>query len=213
MAQITVVTPATNTRLLTVERAKRHLGITASTDDTFLRELIAEISVDLREIAGQAWTREIVDESLVGTGDQTIMVDRTPINAITSITVDGGVLATTDYSVRNPGAGIIYRKAGWPLPGGVLRHPLSRDPVIGSGDANIVVRYDGGYTLPSFTGDTTPDLPGRVTRAALLLLGARWSGTDPRERGVKSEKIGDYAATYGGSVMDDVAAVLEIRAV
>lgn len=215
MASLVVVqTPAPTQDLVVLARLKAELGLTGSQDDTELQDIITEVSQTVVDRCGRVFAQETVTETLQGTNDLRLVLARTPVMAIASVAISGQVLLSTDYFLENADAGILYRTIGWMAFRSSVA-PISLDVLAGTGEPNIVVTYTGGFILPTFDAIDTatpligPRLPGSVSRAALELAKVQWQ-TRARDRGLASERIGDYSYTRrtAADVLADLDAVL-----
>ena len=155
---LTVITPATSSRLTTVTRAKASGAFGATADGTMsvLLDQASQTVVDYcrRSFALQG-LRETVSRCDLAGG---VLLSCFPVVAVTSVVLDGTTLAVdTDYEFDADGLrrvwGSGHRGAWW-------------------GD-RLTVEYTAGYVLPSdSTGGPAPTLPASVERAAILLAGA-----------------------------------------
>lgn len=108
--------------------------------------------------------------------DTLILPWRTPITAISSITVDGESLTTDDYRL---------------MPGGLLER-LSEERRVTWSNGKIVVTYVAGWSLP--TG-----APAELKLAAIDQVKTWYFGRS-RDGAVLSENVPDtYQATYGAA--------------
>lgn len=152
---LTVSTIAASTRLTTVARVKSELGITASTDDTLIGDLVDRASAAVVSYCHRPFAREVYSETLPGFGDIHLQLARTPlVGSPSSVTFDSNTI--TDYSVADAEQGWLYRRAGWGSTtqrypglmgfGAWLDHgwpmPMQDEP-------SYTVAYTAGYILPS----------------------------------------------------------------
>ena len=196
---LVVTIPAAATDLTTVDTVKAELGLTGAAENDALRRLIGRVSSEIRDRAGQGFTKETVRETLPGTDTERLLLARTPLVSLTSVTIDGG--AVTDAIIEDAEVGILYRAAGWWKKTTALS-PLALDPIAGRVEANIVVTYVGGFALPSFDAENS-NLPGILEELAIQMVVERYRrrGTD---RSVTSEGIGDYSVVYGNELRERI---------
>lgn len=173
---VTVVTPATVTNLTTLERVKRELLITVSTNDEVLLEKIAEASSDIETYLGRVLSRETVSERFFGAPDAggQIVLGRYPVAAVTSTTIDDEVLDVDDI-LLDADSGIIHRL------------DASGYPCRWSWFQGMTLIYSCGYLLP---GESGRNLPRVIEAAAVELITMYWRarGRDPM---VRAEEIPD----------------------
>lgn len=192
LRRLIVSTPATSKRLTSVSRVKQSLGITDTSQDALITELIERVS---REVvaylripaADDATEATLGRESYVETirdvsGDYEVFLTRRPLSLVLYVEEDGVALeGDVDYQV-NMSAGAIQR--------------LSNDELAPWSGAKIVVTYDAGYLLPD---NADRNLPYEIEEAAIYAISSRMQDLQPDgcDREVKSEAIpGVYSATY-----------------
>jgi uncharacterized phiE125 gp8 family phage protein len=183
---VEIVTPAGSELLTTLERVKAELQITTSANDEVLEAKIAEASSDIQAALGKRLPREDVRETFWHDHDRhplraphfgnpaqtTLFLNRTPVSAIASVTVDDIVLDPLEYRL-DPDAGLLDR--------------LSTDgiPYAWCFRKSVVVAYTGGYILP---GETGRNLAYGIEGAVVALVSDYWAsrGRDPT---LRSESI------------------------
>lgn len=185
MPRINVTTPATSRALLALDILKDELNVTGSASDAKLTRWIAEetdrITSHCGVAADQLGRRTFASEETVVTFNAAELADgwdylalpwRIPVTAVTSVTVDGAALETTEYEVE-PMTALLYRldSDGSRTTWGALR---------------TVVSLTAGWDL---TGDDHP----LVRRACLELVRARYvaGNRDPRLKMDRVEGIGE----------------------
>lgn len=134
--------------LTTLEAVKEELNISAgdASQDTYLARLINAASEAIERYCDRHFEKASLIEKVAGQGSQRILLSRTPILSVTSVTLSGSVLAPSEYEVEAE-AGMIYRSTGWPW-SAMHRPGIVQDPYPGSETKNIEVTYTGGYVLP-----------------------------------------------------------------
>lgn len=172
------VTPATETRLVSTDDAKAELGITGSANDAAVSARILEIST---EIAGRCNRANFGDATAEERRQVTcgskypLWLRHWPVTSIVSVTEDGTALTGDDYLLAE----------GRQL----LRRDAETGHFTGWRGGDIIVRYQGGYSLPG-------GCPADLKRAALTMIAASWrqTGRDPSIRSV--EVPGVMSETY-----------------
>jgi hypothetical protein len=157
----------------TVGNIKSDLGITVSTDDAYLGRALAAASADIVMYCNRSFLRDTIDDTFFMDGCHSALVlSRTPVASVTSVTQAGTVLDPTGYTF-DAATGIIYR---------VDTNGNLRDWEI----LTTVVRFIGGYE----------DVPADLEAACIAMVKSKRSNRT-RANDLKSEKIPDvYEATY-----------------
>jgi hypothetical protein len=88
-------------------------------------------------------------------GGPFLVLSRTPLVQIASITIDGTTIDADEYEISDAEAGLVYRAACWPW-SGLRLGGIAQDRLSGTERRNIVVTYAGGYVTP---GQATAQLP------------------------------------------------------
>jgi len=173
---LTVNTVAPTLRLTTVAAVQAELGI--STDTSLLGSMVDAASAAIVSYCRRPFARESYTEELPGFGDIRLQLARTPIAAVTSLTLYGETV--TDYGIEDADKGWLFMRVwngtssyDWPrsqFPWSPLNYiglsgagtwldrgtPLARQemPV-------AAVDYTAGYILPSqFMAPTTVSVDG-----------------------------------------------------
>lgn len=173
---LTVVTPATSSRLTTLERARALLCFPAAQD------VVADRAIDHASALTVDWCRrpfalETVREIFPLTDVGGVLLGRGPVASFTSVVHSETTLQAGEYAYdaelgrlyRQDAGGHLYRWWG----------PLT-------------VTYSAGYSLPADNGTWT--LPPPVERAAILIAGAVMSAAE-RDPLVKSETVEGIGST------------------
>jgi hypothetical protein len=179
---LTVVTAATVTALVELSRVKAEFGITGTADDVLLKAKIAEASDDIAAALGFVPALETVSETFWHEGQfeypEYLILNRTPVTALASVTVDGCVLDPARYRL-DAATGLLYALSA------------SGYPETWQIQQDAVVSYSGGFVLPGQEGRTLP--PG-IEGAALSLMQSFWAargpGRDPMVRSEETQGIG-----------------------
>lgn len=172
----TITTPPAETDLTTIDRVKSELSITDvdTARDNLLGVKIAEASADIEAHSGRIFSRAGLTERFWGDPgvSEYLCLERYPVATITSVTVDGVLVAASEYRL-DAETGILYRL------------DANGYPCIWSWCKDVVIVYAAGYIVP---GETNRDLPYPVEGAVIDLVSSFWAsrGRDPK---VKSEDI------------------------
>jgi len=201
---ITVVEPAADYLLTTRERAKAELGITTTTDDDIISDMIVRASSAIERECRRKFGVETVTETLDGTGSRLLGLSRYPIVEVTEVTEDGTVLETTEYSVESAEDGALYRANGWGRTGGLRMwgtEAYSSGYILpGYQDLRYSVTYRAGYLLPSDVNPwilpgTPENLPGAIEQACLETVKAWFSSRDI-DPALASVQVGQLRVSY-----------------
>lgn len=203
---LTINTVASTYDLTTLATVKAELGITTTTEDTNLATWISQASNACASYCNRVFGLETVTETFRNKFQypfsdnnrrnvSIVMLTRTPVVSIVSITEDGiALVQDTDYQL-DPEEGILYR--------------LDSDSLTNWYFKKLVVNYTGGYALVG-------TLPHNIERACITQVKAIRAGGS-RDPNVKSESIpGVLSTTYfspgandNGALVPDVTALLD----
>lgn len=197
-------TPAATTTaardLTTTANVKTQLGISGSTDDTLIGQLITratELAGSFcrlaRDAAGNRPTfgKETLRATYDPNGDSRrprepviYLPWRLPITSITSITEDGVTLSGSDFRLTGGG-------------GALMR--LSGDTPCAWSDGKIVATFEAGFASPAASA-VWPDIEAAIIEQVRAMYYAR-----KRDPSIRSEAVPDvYQASYsqpGGDIM------------
>lgn len=174
---LTIVTPATETDLLTIEEMRAAAGVTDGTQDAALRAIADGITDDIMSACniaiGLGGEPTIMQETLLETfydwpGRCSLVLARRHNVAISSVTINESEVDTSDYSV-NAEDGILYHNCGTYCPHSRTGFWLGQ---------KIIVGYTAGFTT----------VPAGLKQVAMELMGSRYSESH-RDDFVKSETI------------------------
>lgn len=211
MGGLTVITPPVSELLVSEQAVKDELGLTDSTEDSYLQRLIRRVSSQIVDYCGRPFAKQTVRELLVGSDTSRLMLALTPVLAIVDDEIDLDGATITDFAIEHAEAGFLSRAAGWPSKGGLVT-PLARDVVAGTAEASITVTYTGGYVLETFNAGPAT-LPGDLEELVIQMVCDRYQasrGSDGvrRDRTVTSERIGDWSASYSTGLATEIPARL-----
>lgn len=171
MKSVATVTVANEDKgLTTLDRVKSELGITGNSQDALLNSKILEASSDIEAHLNRVLRKETISEVFWGLRGcvDALVLNRTPVGEITSVTLDDEVVDEVDYRL-DPDAGLLYR-----LNDG--------SPSSWSFGKALTVVYDGGYEMPD--GADMGELPPALQAACVELVSSYWAarGRDPSVR-------------------------------
>ncbi len=216
---LTVITPAADQNLVSLADVQDELKNTASADVAFLTRAIRQASVSIANYCNRVFLAETVSEEFRGRGafyafygsgqylasladgsnaqhaGDPIMLARTPVASVTSVTEDGILLtAGTDYEV-DAARGFLRR----------LFAGLERQWAFNT----LVVVYVAGYASGA--------VPDDLQDAALRLITARYRarGRDPLMKSSEAQGLGRQEYWVGappsvkGGFPQEIAAILD----
>lgn len=196
--------------LTTVETVQAELN-DSSVSTTLLERLVNSVSAQIGQYVGRDLTFESARvDNLRGYGTTFLVVTKTPLKVLTSITFAGDTVDSADFSIDNADAGLIYRRTGW-IWTAPRRAGITNPPMPGMEERLYQITYDGGWVSPAQTG--TRDLPFDLEDAAIRMIISR-ARQKGRDLSIKSEKLGSWGASYGAGdasgngIPSEVAAVL-----
>ena len=188
---VTVTSPATHKAFTTLTAIKAELGITASTDDNMLVQMILEATDYIIGYCGRTFAREAVTETFDAFGGSMAMLTITPVIAVSAVTLDGSTVSSTSYSIDDANAGFLFRETGWTTTHISASHV--ENVILSQGRRDWSVSYSAGYIMPGSTaGQRT--LPYDLERACLDLVKQFYfrRGEDPT---VKNQRTGETSET------------------
>jgi uncharacterized phiE125 gp8 family phage protein len=124
--------PIAANALTTLEAVKSYLKIDVSqtVDDTRLEDLINACSSAIENYCGRKFKEQTIsDEDYNGTGTKYILLKQFPVKNISSVSIDGTVLAADQYKIKKSDGLLIRNNSVWPV-----------------GDINISVTYTAGFS-------------------------------------------------------------------
>lgn len=188
--------------LTTLATVRSELSLTSSADDTYLCRLIEGASDFIAQYCNRDFYKATVTEKVKGFGAVRIVLSRTPIISIASISYLGSTIDSDSYEIENASTGFLYRSAGWNWTAQLWLNTTD-DVAVGSERAAFSATYTGGYVTPNQSGTRT--LPYDLEDVCIQLVTQRY-----RRRGqdasVESESLGDYDVTYAGRNEDRLPA-------
>lgn len=165
MGVLSVSTVAPTLRLTTRAAVKAELGLTSAADDALLDQLIDQYSAAIVSYCHRPFARESYSEQLGGYGDFRMQLERTPVVAVTSMTLWGQTI--TDFGIEDADKGWLFSRtfsgSGQTWQRQQMPWSAQAYPGLGAGGAwldqgyplarqeepCIAVNYTAGYILPS----------------------------------------------------------------
>lgn len=178
---LTVIEPATETALTTLEAVLRDLGREAGSDlDPAIMAAIGQASAAICSWCGRTFALETVRETFHHTAPASVLLlSRSPLVELVSVTTEAG--AVSPDSVEADTVGILHLLDG---NGRCKPWPIGR----------VGLDYAAGYSLP---GDPARTLPHDIERAAIVIARGIVQAVG-RDGSVKSESVeGVGSWTYG----------------
>lgn len=196
-------------RLVTLSKVKTRFGITSTSNDDILGDLIDEASAAIVSYLGRDLSAQTYSEKVTGRGSPFLQVSRMPITSISSITrqnqgsTSSTTLDSTSYSILDGAAGLIFRSSGFEWDAQLAGHAsLFKDPH--TAFTNYTVTYTGGFNLPNDTASTgTLDLPLDIERACIITL-QYWFRAAKRDPALKRIVSEDFELSYRGDDEDNL---------
>lgn len=184
--------------LTLVATVEDELGITAGTETARLERLINIASSAAESYACRVFyrTTNISEKSTGGVGPFMIL-DRPPINSVTSITYLGTALSTTSYEIHDANAGIVFAVGGSWVTSTIGFSDVSGTIFTGVDRKTYTIVYDGGWYTQNQDNGTTiiRNLPWDIEYAAIAIVSylRRSMGRDPS---VTSESLLGSSISY-----------------
>jgi hypothetical protein len=187
--------------LTTKEALASELGL--ASNDARLPALVTRASQLVRSVVRYDVHRQAGrTEKPPGTGGALLFLAAGRVTAITSITINGVALATSEYLLESEFGRVRRLRATWPWTGtstvGVCPEPLHL-----ASDGSIIVTFDSGWVTPgqnALDAATYPtvDLPADLELAALQTATALHARRG-KDLDVQSYSLGDASVTYRGA--------------
>lgn len=178
-----IVTPASETRLISLEAARATIGLADDDDsqDAALEPLIDQASAAIVGFIGQPLARQTYRETVWSRlASDSLILSRFPVASITSVGIDGADIDADGYRLE-AASGIVHR-----------RTPTRCGPFWPAGET--VIEYAAGYELPD-------DLPADIQRAAILTLRQAHfaGGRDPLLRSEETDGVATFSYFAAGA--------------
>lgn len=195
---LTVTTPATSKRLAQPSDVVYELGLSGAEATIIITDMVDQASAAIVSYCNREFALETVEETLPTTGSCNLMLTRTPIASISSITFNGVTVPATDYFLTEPEAGFVFNPNGWG-DSAQRTYGLSGTPVQNSRAYLLKATYSAGYVPPGFTG--TPAMPYDIERACIELVKSLWLGRKLNPN-IESESVPDVGSVKYRTITD-----------
>ena len=159
--------------LTLVATVEDELTIAAGTETARLERLIHIASSVAATYACRTFFRSTsISEKSTGGVGPLLILDRPPINAITSITYLGTALSSTGYEIHDANAGIVYAVGGSWVTSTIGFSDVSGTIFTGVDRKTYTIVYDGGWYTPTQDNGTTiiRNLPYDIEYAAIAIV-------------------------------------------
>lgn len=131
--------------LTSVAAAKQWLGLQNASDDALLARLVAGASAWVQQYLNRTIALQTYTETYNGNGKTVLALQNTPIESVSSVTVDGIVIPARPGPTQ---AGFTFDESLLYLEGGSFTSPLALGCYrFTRGHQNIVVTYAAGYAI------------------------------------------------------------------
>ncbi len=142
----------------------------------------------------------VVAERYPAAGGPRLALKRIPIVSLTSIVIDEATIDSTEYTIEDYDAGLVYMRSRLPWQG-MRRSGIAQDIQPGTEEPDVIATYDGGFvTGPqaaaggAYAGQPIT-LPADLEQACLELV-ATYAGSQGAAGAIVSESIGDASVAY-----------------
>jgi hypothetical protein len=174
-------------------------GDTGNADaDTAVRYINAA-SAMVEAYLGRKCGRQVAfEEALIGWGGPRLYLSLTPVEVVTSISVDDTEVDAAEYLLEDSDTGLVYRLNGWPWSAPPLGLGIEEMLHAGGESRNVTAVYTGGWVLPNEADPAGSDwtrLPADIEEAACLLA-AHLYRMRGRNQAVASESIGNTSVAF-----------------
>lgn len=188
--------------LTTLQAVKDALNITDTSKDDMLTRGVNAASDSIEKYCNRQFARNAaMVENVAGFGTELIHLARTPVESIASVVINGVTVDPSEYYVKRPETGSVWRSNGWAWTAGV---DVSASPHRRAGfeELAFTVTYAGGFALAqnNRTPGTYPQ-PSDLEEACIHLAVYRFRKLG-RDVAVQSEQIGRTNRAYVGYRVD-----------
>lgn len=191
---ITVLTKAANTNLVQIQTVKDQLGITDTSKDTLLEELIAEASAAVADYCNRTFWLETYNETVAGFNRNHMMLSKVPVWEILQATYNGAALPQgVAFSIEDAEAGDVYSPVPWYWTA-EIGIDIGQKVIPDSEIPRFGFTYVGGWNLPGDADQTHP-LPRTIEFATLDVV-REWYYGRHREERLYQRKVGDLMLSY-----------------
>lgn len=213
---LTVITPAPVRALTTVERAVAEaIPGMGDLSSRMVATLIDRATAAIETYIGRQLTRERVRESVTGDAAR-IWLTRRPVVELHEVAVDGAILVAGTWSQPDTGSIAIPIYRNWAADAlddwtEWTRYPSGLHRERARAWRKVEVEYTAGYVVHGWPDDERPTLPADIEWCCMELVRMQVEQRT-RPAGVRSERLGDAAWTYGepgkAAIPEDIMARL-----
>lgn len=188
--------------LTTLAAVKDALNITDSSKDDALTRGVNSASDSIEKYCNRKFARNpAIIELVAGFGTELVHLEVTPVESITSVVINGVTVDPSEYYIKRPETGSVWRSNGWLWTAGV---DLSASPHRRAGfeELAFTFTYVGGFATAA--NDRTPGTypqPSDLEEACIQLAVYRYRKLG-RDLAVQSEQIGRTNRAYVGYRVD-----------
>ncbi len=154
-----LITAAGNTGLAELAMVKQRLGLTVSTYDSLLTDLIAEASQSIVSFLGFDLARQTYHETIAGRAKPYLLLSRFPVDRDSISILVNGIPLTSDGSsltwrIHNQRNSLLFLSGGWSSTGGYSEGGgyFGVGNVAFGEDRNVDVTYTAGWLVPGMLG-------------------------------------------------------------
>ena len=189
-----VVTPAAARAFTDLVTVKADLGLSGTDQDARLARFIREAGEFIERTCGRVFPRETVEETVEGSDDVLLVLERRPVVEIVSVLCGGEVLL--DATVEDADAGLLRRDEGW-LRQSILAPSLFSGFPIASGAAvqRYTIRYTAGYKMVDYAVPAECNLPDSLIGIATDYVRYRFEGRSV-DQSLSQHRMGDETEVY-----------------
>jgi hypothetical protein len=173
----------------------------ADPGDASLQRIITAASKAVASYLGYPVERlfDAAAQTVAGQGSRYLFLKGVgKLQQVLSITIDGVLLAASEYEIDNAQFARIRRLNGpWPFTG-LTSGGVADDPLRAEDTGDILVVYLAGWITPGQVALQAADvveLPADIEQAALEVITAMWRRKG-KDRGVASQSLGSGSITY-----------------
>ena len=193
---LTVTTPATVTRLTTLDEVRHELGdnFTENSDEPRVLRLIDRATALIERYTNRVFSYQTYTETRATHGQFHLHLERVPLVELTAATFDG-TSYLTDIDVQSRSTGRLYLDTSF-VGTRVFTGPIVYDPYE-LGEESWSFSYTAGFKLPedNTTVANREVLPKDVQWAATMLCSWLFL-RKPDQLNVKEIKVGEATTTY-----------------
>lgn len=192
--------------LTTVGTIADELRLTDGMSDAALERLIGVASDAIETYCDRGFALLAVTEALRPSGAPRLILNRTPVASVESVTDTGVAVSPSEYVLEDAELGYLRREAGWQSNDLVVPGSTAVDTLPLSGKRSLLVAYTAGYVTPAQEAlpGTPRTLPFDLEQACIETVVSLW-----RRRGSDSRASKEFPTGAAGLLPDSVLPILE----